>query len=247
MSGYFLFPNLMKSLNITIFDTETVNYFISIIKETIKTKEEQGIIRNDVIDLLNKVKKGELDHETNEKEHHADGFAMVEESEMGKTKSKHTFDEDLIVAQCFIFFFGGFETVSSVSVFMAYELMVNPDMQRRLQAEIDETHSQLDGGQVTYEKLQSMKYLDQFVCETMRKYPAAPILDRVCTKEYELKYDDKVLKFEKGDSFYVPVYNFHHDPKYFPNPEKFDPERFSDENKDKINKDAYAPFGIGPR
>lgn len=44
-----------------------------------------------------------------------------------------------------------------------------------------------------------------------------------------------------------PVYGFHHDSKYFPNPEKFDPERFSDENKHNIIPGTYLPFGIGPR
>jgi len=45
----------------------------------------------------------------------------------------------------------------------------------------------------------------------------------------------------------MPTCSIHHDPKYYPNPEKFDPERFSDENKDSINPFAYFPFGLGPR
>jgi len=43
------------------------------------------------------------------------------------------------------------------------------------------------------------------------------------------------------------MYSIHRDPKYYPNPKKFDPERFSDENKDSINSAAYFPFGLGPR
>lgn len=43
------------------------------------------------------------------------------------------------------------------------------------------------------------------------------------------------------------MYALHRDPKYFPNPEKFDPERFSDENKHKIVPFSYVPFGSGPR
>ena len=45
----------------------------------------------------------------------------------------------------------------------------------------------------------------------------------------------------------IPTYAFHHDPEFFPDPEKFDPERFSEENKHKINPLAYMPFGAGPR
>lgn len=44
-----------------------------------------------------------------------------------------------------------------------------------------------------------------------------------------------------------PIYSIQHDEKYFPKPEKFDPERFSDENKHTIKPGTYVPFGIGPR
>ena len=48
-------------------------------------------------------------------------------------------------------------------------------------------------------------------------------------------------------SLFIPIWCLHHDPQYFPDPEKFDPERFSDENRDKIDPDTYIPFGVGPR
>lgn len=44
-----------------------------------------------------------------------------------------------------------------------------------------------------------------------------------------------------------PIYGLHHDPEYFPEPNKFDPERFSDENKNSFPSGAYMPFGMGPR
>lgn len=71
--------------------------------------------------------------------------------------------------------------------------------------------------------------------------------DRLCVKEYDLKYDNRVLKFIPNTNFLIPIWSLHHDPKYFPNPDKFDPERFSDENKASIDPDTYLPFGVGPR
>lgn len=47
--------------------------------------------------------------------------------------------------------------------------------------------------------------------------------------------------------FLIPIYGLHHDPKHFPDPEKFDPERFSEENKHNIAPNTYLPFGVGPR
>lgn len=52
---------------------------------------------------------------------------------------------------------------------------------------------------------------------------------------------------EAGDAVFIPVTGFHYDEKYFPNPEKFDPERFSDENKHNIDQGVFQPFGMGPR
>lgn len=51
----------------------------------------------------------------------------------------------------------------------------------------------------------------------------------------------------KDEILSIPVWCFHRDSRFFPNPEKFDPERFSEENKHKINPMTYMPFGLGPR
>lgn len=127
--------------------------------------------------------------------------------------------------------------------FLAYELMANPECQKKLQDEIDELNASLDGKRVNYEQIQGMKYMDQVVCEVLRKWPAAPAVDRLCVKDFEFEYDDKKFTMEKDKNFYIPIYGIHHDEKYFPNPHKFDPERFSAENRDKIDPDTYLPFG----
>lgn len=55
------------------------------------------------------------------------------------------------------------------------------------------------------------------------------------------------MYISKGQSLLVPIYGLHRDPNYFPDPTRFDPERFSDENKVKISPCTFLPFGIGPR
>lgn len=126
---------------------------------------------------------------------------------------------------------------------MAYELAANPEVQKLLQKEIDCVNEKLGGKMIDYETIQSMKYMDQVVCETLRKWPAAPLIDRLCVKDYEMEYDDKKFTIEKGINFYIPIYGIHHDEQYFPQPEKFEPERFNDENKANIDPDTYIPFG----
>jgi hypothetical protein len=78
-----------------------------------------------------------------------------------------------------------------------------------------------------------------------RKYPAGPRLSRECTKTYKIPGTDIVL--EKGVLTIIPILGLHHDPKYYPDPEKFDPERFSEEEKAKRHHYVYLPFGEGPR
>lgn len=59
--------------------------------------------------------------------------------------------------------------------------------------------------------------------------------------------DEQDIVIQKDDNLWIPIYGLHRDPKHFPNPDKFDPERFSAENIHKINSHSYLPFGIGPR
>jgi len=90
-----------------------------------------------------------------------------------------------------------------------------------------------------------MTYLDKVVAEILRKYPPLPMLNRECSKPYKIPGTDTVL--EKGIPVFIPVTALHYDPNYYPEPERFDPERFSDEEKQKRHHYVYLPFGEGPR
>jgi cytochrome P450 family 9 len=245
--GFFAAPWLMNIFKVKFLDSELYDFFDTVITDTINTRESKKISRNDMIDLLLQAKHGQLAHEKEEETEKGEGFAVVEESQLGKEKVKTKFSNQDLMAQCFIFFFAGFETVSNVMTFMVYELIRNPEVQKKLQAEVDKMNKSLNGGNLSYETVQKMKYMDMVLCETLRMWPPAPIIDRMCTKDFVLEYDDKTLEFEVGKNFYIPVYSLHHNEKYFPNPKRFDPERFSDENKKNIRQDCYLPFGIGPR
>lgn len=85
--------------------------------------------------------------------------------------------------------------------------------------------------------------------ETLRKWPP-PLIERVCEKDYVIEPEtpeEKQIVLETGIQVLIPAYGIHRDPAYYPNPEKFDPERFSDENKVNIKPFTYFPFGSGPR
>jgi cytochrome P450 family 6 len=85
--------------------------------------------------------------------------------------------------------------------------------------------------------------------ETLRKYPILPFLDRFCSRDYPLRSPSGcgTVIIPKGTGVYIPVLALHHDPQYFPDPDKFDPERFTEENKHNRPNCVYLPFGEGPR
>lgn len=150
--------------------------------------------------------------------------------------------------KCFLFFLAGFDSTSGLLTFLIYELCVNPEIQQKLYEEISEIDRKLDGKPIAYNDLKELKYLDQVVSESLRKWPITHLIDRLCVKDYVCKYDENTeFRFEKDVVLFLPIYAFHHDPNFFPDPEKFDPERFSDENKHNIKSGTYLPFGTGPR
>lgn len=141
----------------------------------------------------------------------------------------------------------GFDTSSTLLSFLSHELTVNPDIQQKLYEEVRQTYESLNGNRLTYDALQKMKYMDACISETLRYWPPAAITDRICVKDYDYDDGQANFKIEKGTYFLISIYGLHHDEKFWPNPDVFDPERFSDENKHTINAGAYVPFGLGPR
>nr|CAI5847744.1 unnamed protein product [Callosobruchus analis] len=239
--GYSFVPWLFQLLKVPLFDEEVKNFFYHLVDETIKTREEKGIVRPDMIHLLMEARKGKVKQE--EETNIDTGFSTVEESTVLKVTNQD------IASQAMIFFFGGFDSVSNLMCFATHELAENPEIQSRLRDEILETANACNG-KLTYEALLKMKYMDMVVSETLRKWPNNVASDRVCTKPYTIepsKPGEIPIHLKKGDTIWMPIYGLHHDYRYFPHPERFDPERFSDENKDKIVPYSYLPFGAGPR
>ncbi|KAI7815403.1 cytochrome p450 [Rhyzopertha dominica] len=242
-------PKLLTLTKTGFIAKDCADYFRTIILETIDKRTKENIIRPDMIHLLLEARKGNLKHESKVDE--GSGFATVEESDInkaGKTLSVELTDE-IIAAQALIFFFAGFETSASIMSFMSLELAINTDVQQKLLEEIDEVYKEY-GHNITYDVILRMKYLDQVVCETLRKWTPGFQTDRVCVKDYVIqptKKNEQPIYLEKGCLILIPTAGLHYDPKYFPNPKKFDPDRFSEENRSSIVPGSYMPFGLGPR
>ncbi|KAL5285842.1 hypothetical protein ACFFRR_007495 [Megaselia abdita] len=224
------FQKLSRFFKIRILSKKYTDYYKNLVMGTMKKRFDEQIFRPDMINMLMEAR----------------GIDVMGSQDL---KVNQKWSDDEIIAQSLMFLFSGFENVSSVLCFLSQELMENQDVQRKLKAEIQEVLKELNGGQLTYEVLNGMKYMDCVVSESMRKWPVNAMTDRVCTKAIEIQDPEtgESLHLKAGDKIFIPILGLHRDPKYFPDPMKFDPERFSDENKDSINPNTYLPFGVGPR
>jgi cytochrome P450 family 6 len=85
--------------------------------------------------------------------------------------------------------------------------------------------------------------------ETLRRYPVLPFMDRTSLCDYELPAPNGTgtVTLPAGTAVYIPSLALHNDPTYYPEPEKFDPERFTEENKLRRPNYTYLAFGEGPR
>jgi len=211
------FPKLGRMFGIKLLNNQEMKYFKTSIKNEIAFRDAEHITRPDMIQLMmnNRAKDGRIQ-----------------------------LDVDDMIAQAYVFYFAGFETSSSMMSFIAYNIVANLSVQIKLRQEIDELLNESDGN-VTYEAINQLKYLDAVVKEALRFFSAS-ILERVCDKTYELPPalpGEKPFTVHKGMIIWIPLYAIHHDEKYYDDPEEFRPERFLDN----YDSSSYFPFGLGPK
>ena len=158
---------MLKLTGTKFFQKKVGDFFINAVMETIKTREEKKIYRPDMINLLMEARKGQ-ERQADQHDLVDTGFAAVEESgvHLNRKVMKSELTDVDITAQAMIFFLAGFETVSVLMCFMCHELALHPDIQEKLQKEVDETRSECDG-KLTYEALMKMKYMDMVISGTV--------------------------------------------------------------------------------
>jgi cytochrome P450 len=137
-------------------------------------------------------------------------------------------------------FLAGHETTALALAHTMYLLSKNPSVERRLHAEIA---SVLGDRLPTAEDVRKLPYTDQVLKEAMRLYPPAWTTGRECSETIELGG----YEMPKGSQVLVSQWVVHRDPRWFPNPEGFDPDRWEPARAAEIPRYAYFPFGGGPR
>ncbi|XP_028644433.1 cytochrome P450 3A11-like isoform X2 [Grammomys surdaster] len=217
-----LFPFLIpvyEMLNISVFPKDSIAFFqkfVDRMKENFQDSKQKH--RVNLLQLMMNAHNNSKDNE-----------------------SHQALSDTEITAQSIIFIFAAYESTSNTLSFVLYSLATHPDIQKKLQEEIDRALP--NKAPPTYDIVMEMEYLDMVLNETLRLYPTAARLGRACKKDVEIND----ILIPKGSAVIVPCYALHHDPEHWSEPEEFHPERFSKENMGSIDPYVYLPFGNGPR
>ena len=137
-------------------------------------------------------------------------------------------------------FLAGHETTSNALAWTFHCLAQNPDIERTLHAHLDAV---LDGRAPEAGDYKRLEYCERVFAESMRLYPPAWIIARKVIEPIELRS----CHIAPGDGLIMPQWVVHRDAKLWPDPLRFDPDRFLPEAKAGRAKFAYFPFGGGPR
>jgi len=135
----------------------------------------------------------------------------------------------------------GYETIGEALSWTWYLVARHPEVKGRLHAELARV---LNGRTPTLDDVPALTYTQQVLDESMRIYPPTWIFVRMAQNDDTLPSGTRI---PKGSKLYMCPYVIHRNPGYFPDPEKFDPERFSEDVRKQRHRVAHFPFGNGPR
>ncbi|CAH4008061.1 unnamed protein product [Pieris brassicae] len=227
-----LFPEVRNYICVSNNDVERELY--NIVVEIFKQRNYKPSGRNDFIDLLLElIDKGKIVGESIE--NIRNGTPQLAELEL------QTMD---LVAQVFVFFAAGFETSSSATSMTLHQLALNPEIQLKVQSEIDEVLTKYDN-KLCYDAISAMTLLDMALKEAMRLFSSLGFLQRQCARKYTIP--QLGITIDPGVKVIIPIQAIHTDEKNFKDAKQFKPDRFSSEDVKNLHNYAYLPFGKGPR
>uniref|UniRef100_A0A7E4VYV0 Peptidase_S9 domain-containing protein n=1 Tax=Panagrellus redivivus TaxID=6233 RepID=A0A7E4VYV0_PANRE len=166
---------------------------------------------------------------------------FVSENVQNAKFSKNKVTKKKIVAQMTLFLLAGYETTATTLQFALYCLTHYPEIQEKARAEVETVIG--DKETLDFDDISRLVYVKQVIYETLRMFAPAPRVTRTSTRHIRINDID----FEPGVAFSAQVWYVHYDENNYPEPEKFDPERFLPEVKAERDPGAFLAFGGGPR
>nr|XP_054763220.1 cytochrome P450 3A6-like [Lytechinus pictus] len=239
-------PGLLRLLGLNVFPVDTLEFFKSVIDRAIEHRRTDKSTKN--IDFLQLVLDSTKDNEGENDDdddsppaNHTNGMSSSSSGNTDTRRNRQPLTRLELTSQALAFFVAGYETTTTALTLTAYLLATNPDQQDRLIDEIDRLAPTAED--INYESLKKLVSLENIISESLRLYPPGAVIDRVCNQTTTINGHE----FRAGDSVSIPIWSVQRDPNHWPNPEKFDPDRFNKENAAGRAPLAWLPFGGGPR
>ena len=223
-----MYPGLLASLNLSIIPSPIQKFFKNLVDNIIAQRNGKSSGRHDFMDLILELRE----------------MGEVNFSKHGKNVANVEITDDVMAAQAFVFYMAGYETSATTMAYLMYQLALNPDIQNKLVVEIEEV-IKAHNGEVTYDTIKDMKYMNKVFDETLRMYSIVEPLQRKAAIDYKVPGTDLVI--EKNTTVLISPRGIQYDEKYYPKPEVFNPDRFDPEEVGKRHPCAYLPFGVGQR
>ncbi|HVQ39262.1 MAG TPA: cytochrome P450 [Pyrinomonadaceae bacterium] len=148
--------------------------------------------------------------------------------------------DDQLRDELMTIFLAGHETTANALTWTWYLLSQNPEVEAKFHQEVDQV---LNGQLPTFEDVARLQYTEKVLTESMRRYPPAWAIGRMALEDFEIGG----YVVPKKSLVLMSQYVMHHDPRYFPDPLRFEPERWSPEARETRPQFSYFPFGGGPR
>ncbi|KAK0161242.1 hypothetical protein PV327_009735 [Microctonus hyperodae] len=154
-----------------------------------------------------------------------------------------------VPAHAFAFIVESFETSSVTLSFLFYQLSQHQDIQQKVREEVFTVLEKFDN-ELNHDTIREMTYMDQVINESLRMFPTAGRLMKICTEQIELSAaNGERCSLTPGDVVTISLEGLHNDPKLWDNPDEFNPDRFDTNSMDyKLrHKFIFLPFGSGQR
>ncbi|XP_018394809.1 PREDICTED: cytochrome P450 4V2-like [Cyphomyrmex costatus] len=203
-------------------------------KEVINKRKIERQSQNDYTDLENE------DNEFNIDKRKRKAFLDLLLDQNEKDDTPLTDDE--LRAQVDTFMFEGHDTTAVAITWTLFLLGNNLEQQTKVHEELEEVFGDSEAP-ARVKELSQLKYLDRVIKETLRIFPSVPVISRELTED--IKIDNYILP--KDTTVILAIALAHRNPAVWPDPMKFDPDRFLPENSKNRNPYAYVPFSAGPR
>ena len=250
-----LLPNFIKDFfNITAQPAKSVDFMANVAKQIMdnRRRESQYEKRSypDLLQLMmsagkSTVKEQVVEDTVDNEAHHGNEDEVTRVKPTDSHKMSLTDHE--IMANTILVLVAGYETTATTITFTSYSLAINPRVQDRLRTEVNDALNS-NGGDLSYEVLSGLKYLDAVISETLRMFPPVIRVERIADEDCVLDTEDgQKIQIKKGNVIYVPIYAIQHDKEFYDDPEEYRPERFLPENRHKLVPYTYLPFVAGPR